>query len=397
MELPRELEEFINEYFEHIKKTNYAKKILLKGSRDLLSNLRRYINKSLTVKMLPTSMDKDEAPNLFIGLQNLIKESQKIIEDTYTRNVIDDKEIVFAFRITSIPETDILGIGTQDIQSFSIKNKKFYLIKSTIRIRKRKKEKGVDYSYVILLYLVSKILGKIRGYEKSGEPNRFSWYKNKDDVLKSFTVHAYSGLSTLDIYEIEISDIHWLYENYFKKDLDPFDFVKGVLSFIVDFKKDKIILDLLNKLSYVFLNYRKVDEELLDVLYGELFKRAKKYLKEKNKIFIIPKPHLIMVGSEVEEIYKKGYEIGKLFREKEEREFIEKIVLALKSERDPNSFRDKLLNYLITGKTMDKNVLLPEEFFKKDISGKEFLAMKNSFLAGLWNGSHSKSENESKS
>jgi len=400
MELPRELEEFIEEYLSLIKNTTYAKKILRKGSINVLSNLRKYINKSLTIKMLPLSMDKDEAPNFFINLQDLIKESVKIIEDTYTRNIIDDKEVVFAFKIKTLPEVDILELllGSENIRSFSVKNKSFFSIKSKIKIKKSKKEKIVDYSYVLLLYLLSEILRKIREYEKSGEADKFSWYINKDKILKSFTVYAYSGLSSIDIYEIEISNIHWLYENYFKKDVDPFDFVKKVLNFVKEFKKDKVILALLNKLSYIFLTYREVNEELLDKLYDELFKKAKEHLREKRKVFIIPKLHSIMINSKVKEVYERGYEIGKIFREKEEdREFIGRIILALKSERDPNSFRDKLLNYLITGKTLNKNITLPEEFFKSDLSRKEFLAMKNSFLAGLWNGSHSMSRNESKS
>jgi len=386
MQLSKELEDYINKYLEFIKDTSYAKKILFAGSRDVIKNLKKHFGESLTVKMLPMSIDKEEAPNLFINLQNLLKESEKIIKDTFSRNIINDKNLVFAFKIKTIPETDILDYLKVYKEVIFYSGQKIYIIDPITK----KINSDVDYSYILLFNLISSLLQKIRNIEKSKEPTEFDWEK-AEVILKSFTIYAYSGSSSTDVYEIELSDIYWLYKNYFKKDRNPFDFIDKVLEFFKDPKKDRIIITLLNKFTYIFLNYRKVDEILLDLLYNELFKRAKEG-DYKN----IPKPYLIMMNQELEKIYIKGYSIGKAFASEEKQiEYIEKIVLALKSERDPNSFREKLLNYLITGKTTDKHIILPEELFKKDISRKEFLALKNAFLAGLWNGSHSKSDNES--
>lgn len=378
MNIQSEIEGYIKAYTEIIKDTPYFKKILSAGSKDILGNIKKYLGKSLTIKMLPMSMDKDEALNLFVNLQNVIKESENIINDTYSRDILNNKNIIFAFKIKTIPERNILlelSHEKDNIKCYSIGNKTICIINSNININV-----DIDYSYILLLYLISFILEEIKKKEGNKDILKFFDYK----MLESFTIYAYTGLSSTDVYEIELSDISWLYKEYFKNDKNPFIFVKYILGFVKDREKDKVIVALLNKLIYLFLNYRKIDKEILDIIYNEIFKRAYNY-----NISVIPSPTLLIMNSNLKVIYMKGYEIGKKF--KDEKEYIEKVILALKSERDPASFRDKLLNYLITGKS-EEEFLLPEELFIENLPKKEFLSIKDAFLAGLWNGSHTSND-----
>ncbi len=398
MPLPKPLQGYIEEYIKLISDTPYAKRILFAGTRDIIGNLNKYFGKSLTVKMLPMSMNKDEGQNLFINLSNLIEESLPIIRDTYERNVIENLDIVFAFKIKTEPEVDLDNIFRDLRRScLEIDNKKIYVIYVenylVNKLKLKEREKKVDYSYILLFYIISKVLEWFYNYQKSAKPESKIYTPLYERLfLTSFTIWVYTGFSSTDIYEIELSDIYWLYKDYFKKGKNPFDFVKKTLNFITDKEKDKKIIGILNKIIYIFLNQRKIDEELLDILYNELFTKAKNYLREKNEVLFIPNPNIIIImNPDLGNLYGKGLEIGRKLKGIEGgKDLAEKIVLALKSERLLDSFRDKLLNYLITGKV--KDIILPEEFFKKDITKKDFLAMKDAFLAGLWNGSHSDNE-----